>query len=380
MSAFRLLILGLGLAVATAATANEVDETAMGEAVERHLSLDAPFMQWVQDPDRVDTEASDTIEMREGLTDGLETIKLTGLVPAIYFESGVAKIPGDTVASLGEILESMRDRMNLRLHLVGHADNQRLSSRLVEIYGDNMGLSRERAGEVAEHMQTALSLPAEGVSYSWQGDTQPAATNDTAAGRTLNRRVEVEVWYDEVRQKATLEEVLVEHEVQTVKVCRMETVCKLRYVEGHARRARVQNLIAPLYFGAEAIDVPAKFVEQVREGLQNLSNKQNVVVKFVGYTDALPLSGRTERIYGDHVGLSKARARRVALAVQDELELPTDILLSDGRGAERPLGANGRHRVARSIAASRSNSGTTIHCRICRMSHSFALAMPVQKW
>ena len=79
MSAFRLLILGLGLTVATTATANEVDETAMGEAVERHLSLDAPFMQWVQDPDRVDTEASDTIEMREGLTDGLETIKLTGL-------------------------------------------------------------------------------------------------------------------------------------------------------------------------------------------------------------------------------------------------------------------------------------------------------------
>ena len=267
MSAFRLLILGLGLTVATAAMASEVDETSMGEAVERHLSLDTPFMQWVQDPDRIDTEASDTIEMREGLTDGLETIKLTGLVPAIYFETGVAKIPGDTVESLGEILGSMRDRMNLRLHLVGHADDQRLSSRLVEIYGDNMGLSRERAGEVAEHMQTALSLPAEGVSYSWQGDTQPAASNDTAAGRTLNRRVEVEVWYDEVRQKATLEEVLVEHEVQTVKVCRMETVCKLRYVEGHARRARVQNLIAPLYFDAEAIDVPGKFVEQVREGL-----------------------------------------------------------------------------------------------------------------
>jgi flagellar motor protein MotB len=340
MSTLRLLILGLGLIVMTAAAANEVDETSMGEAVERHLSLDAPFMQWVQDPDRVDTELSDTIEMRQGLADGLETIKLTGLVPPIYFESGVAKIPDDTVESLAEILASMRDRMNLRLHLVGHADNQRLSPRLVQIYGDNMGLSRERAGEVAEHMQTALALPAEGISYSWQGDTQPAATNNTASGRSLNRRVEVEVWYDEVRQKAIQEEVLVEHEVQTVKVCRMETVCKLRYVEGHARRARVQNLIAPLYFDSEAIDVPDTFVEQVREGLQNLSNKQNVVVKFVGYTDALPLSGRTERIYGDHVGLSKARARRVALAVQDVLELPTDSLLSDGRGAERQLASN----------------------------------------
>ena len=340
MSTLRHLLVMLLVALPFAAVAADVDEKPMGETVERHLSLDEPFMQWVQDPNRVDTELSDTIELREGLEDGLETIKLTGLVPAIYFESGVAKIPESTVEDLGAILDRMRDRMNLRLHLVGHADSQRLSPRLVEVYGDNMGLSRERAGEVAEYMQTALALPAEGVSYSWHGDTKPVASNETEQGRALNRRVEVEVWYDEVRQQATLEEVLVEHEVETVKVCRMETVCKLRYVEGHARRARVQNLIAPLYFESEAIDVPEQFVEQVEEGLKNLADKDNVVVKFVGYTDGVPLSGRTARIYGDHVGLSRAWARRAALAVQDALELPTAMLLSDGRGAEKPLASN----------------------------------------
>ncbi len=340
MNTFRNLLALVVLAAPFAAPASDVDEAPVREAVERHLSLDAPFMQWVQNPDRVDVEFSDTIEMREGLTDGLETIKLTGLVAPIYFESGVAKIPEATVESLGKILASMRDRMNLRLHLVGHADSQRLSPRLAQIYVDNMGLSRERAGEVAEYMQTALALPAEGVSYSWQGDTQPAASNDNAAGRALNRRVEVEVWYDEVRQKATLEEVLVEHEVQTVKVCRMETVCKLRYVEGHAKRARVQNLVAPLNFAAEGIEVSERFIDQVRESLDNLADKDNVVVRFIGYTDDTPLAGRVERIYGDHVGLSKARARRTALAVQDALDLPTDILESDGRGAEKPIASN----------------------------------------
>ena len=112
----------------------------------------------------------------------------------------------------------------------------------------------------------ALGLPPAAISYEGVGATQPLASNDDETGRALNRRVEVEVWYDEVRQKATLEEVVVQHEVKTVKVCRMETVCKLRYVEGHARRARVQNLIAPLYFESEAIDVPEQFVEQVEEG------------------------------------------------------------------------------------------------------------------
>ena len=320
--------------------AQDVDVVPLGNAVERHLSIDEPFMYWVQDPGRFNFEASDKIELRETLADELETIKLTNLVPPIYFESGVAKIPDTTVASLGEILHRMRDRMNVRLHMVGHADNQPLSPRLAAVYVDNMGLSKERAGEVAEHMQTALSLPAEAVSYAWEGDTSPVASNDNETGRSRNRRVEIEVWYDEVRQQPKLEEVLVEHKVETVKVCRMETVCKLRYVEGHARRARVQNLIAPLYFDAEAIDVDAQFIENVRQGFANLAGKQNVVVRFVGYTDNEALLGRTERIYGDHVGLSKARARRVALAVQDELNLPTSAILSDGKGATRPLGSN----------------------------------------
>ena len=340
MNALRYVIFLAGAMLPLAVTANEVDETSMGEAVERHLSIDAPFMQWVQDPDRVDHEASDTIEFREGLADGLETIKLTGLVRPIYFESGVAQIPEGTVESLGAILNRMRDRMNVRLHLVGHADSQPLSPRLQAIYGDNMGLSRERAGEVAEYMQTALALPPEGVSYSWEGDLQPVASNETLGGRALNRRVEVEVWYGEVRQKATLEEVVVENAAKTVKVCRMETVCKLRYVEGHAKRARVQNLVAPLHYADEGIEVSGQFVENVAQALGNMADKENVAVRFVGFTDGLPLTGRTERIYGNHTGLSKARARRVALAVQEALDLPSDMLQSDGRGSERPLASN----------------------------------------
>jgi hypothetical protein len=78
----------------------------------------------------------------------------------------------------------------------------------------------------------------------------------------------------------------------------------------------------------------------VQQALDNLASKQNVVIKFVGFTDDAPLSGRTERIYGDHTGLSKARARRVALAVQEDLGLPTAAVQSDGKGASRPLGSN----------------------------------------
>mgnify|MGYP001819321302 FL=1 len=343
MSLFRrsALLAPLGILLAAGPLlASDVDEAPLGEAVERHISLDGRLTQWVQDPDRVATEKGDELEVRETLEDTLETIKLSNLVEPIRFESGVAKIPESTVESLADILERMRDRLNVRLHFIGHADNQPLSPRLADIYGDNAGLSRERAGEVAEHFQTALALPPEAVSYAWAGDTQPVASNETEAGRALNRRVDVEVWYDEVAEKVALEEILVPHEIKRVKVCRMETVCKLRYVEGHSKRARVQNLVAPLHFDAEGIDVNNAFIERVRQGLVNLAEKDNVVVKFIGYSDDAALTGRTERIYGDQVGLSKARARRVALAVQDELRLPSSVIESDGRGANRPLASN----------------------------------------
>ena len=258
--------------------AADVTEEALGEVVERQLDVDVGVTQWVQDPDRIAAEQGDTLELRETVNDALETIKLANLVAPIRFESGVADIPASTVESLGAILERMQDRLNVRLHLIGHADNQPLSPRLVEIYGDNAGLSRERAGEVAEYFQTVLALPPEAVSYEWFGETRPVASNATAAGRALNRRVEVEVWYDEPREKVALEEFLVPHEIQRVKVCRMETVCKLRYVDGHAKRARLQNLVAPLHYDEDTIDVDEVFVERVRQGLQNLADKQNVMI------------------------------------------------------------------------------------------------------
>ena len=158
--------------------------------------------------------------------------------------------------------------------------------------------------------------------------------------RQLNRRVEVQVWYDEIGEKLVEKEVIVPREVNRLKVCRTETVCKLRYKEGHAHRARVKNLIAPLHYDEGLLAVPEEFQQQVRHALRNLGGKQNVVVKFTAYTDNLPLAGRDERIYGDHVGLSKAVARRVVLAVQEVLGLPNTAVEAEGRGAASPVAAN----------------------------------------
>ncbi len=334
-----LLLLWLVL-LAPAAAAQESSDAGIGEAVERHLSGDAPFTRWALDPDLLDTERGDRVEEREVVADDVEIVKLTGVVPPIRFESGVAEIPPSTVERLRGVLRSMQHLTNVRLHLVGHADDQPLSSALAGVFGDNAGLSRERAGEAAEFLQAALGLPPESISFEWAGDRQPIDSNATAEGRARNRRVEVEVWYDEVGKKLALEDVVVPAEIKRIKVCRVETVCKLRYREGHAHRARVRNLIAPLHFDDATVGVPEGFIQQVGEALQNLRDKRNVTVKFIGYTDDVPLTGRAERIYGTHLALSKARAHRAALAVRDALDLPTAAIDSDGRGGAQPVASN----------------------------------------
>ncbi len=269
----------------------------------------------------------------------LATVKLTDVVPPIRFESGVADIPQSYIESLRKALDDLRDRRNVRLHLVGHADDQPLSDELARIYGDNAGLSRERAGEVAEFLQTRLALPAEAISYEWAGTTKPVATNATPEGRALNRRVEVQVWYDETQAAMAEEEVLVKEDIKRVKVCRMETVCKMRFKEGMAHRTRIRNLVQPLLYD-EAPEVSEAFVAHVKRALENLQDKQNVTVKLIGFTDNVPLTERNARIYGNHLALSKARAHRTALALQDALDLPSDAIISDGRGSSTPVATN----------------------------------------
>jgi flagellar motor protein MotB len=335
-----LLLLACGLVPVAAFAVDAVESVPIGEPVERHLSDYQPFGQWAHDPEALQQTLGDRLETREVAGEALETVKLTGLVPPIRFESGVADIPSGYVRKLEEVLESMRGRRNVRLHFVGHADTQPLSDALARVYGDNQGLSRERAGEVAEFFKAALGLPPEAIAFEWAGDTQPVATNATADGRALNRRVEVEVWYDQPRERMLEQEVLVTEDFKRVKVCRMETVCKLRYQEGHARRSRVRNLVAPLHYETETIGLTEEFKRQVGQALENLSNKQNLQVRFIGYSDDTPLTGRAETIYGTQLSMSKARAHRVALAMQEALGIPSSEVESDGRGAAAPVASN----------------------------------------
>src|ERR1041385_9255793 len=129
-------------------------------------------------------------------------------------------------------------------------------------------------------------------------------------------------------------------DMKRIKVCRVEDVCKMRYKEGQTPRTRVKNLVVPLRYQDENVSISDAFTKQVQQALNNLRDKQGVTIRFIGYTDDAPLTGRDESVYGNQLALSKARAQRAALAMQKILGLPASAIESDGRGATHPLASN----------------------------------------
>ena len=111
-------------------------------------------------------------------------------------------------------------------------------------------------------------------------------------------------------------------DIKRIKVCRVETVCKMRFKEGETPRMRVRNLVVPLRYEDENIAISEAFTRQVQEALDNLHDKRGVTVRFIGYTDNAPLD-RSRR----------ADFRKPALVVE-------------GQGAARRAGDAGEARIA----------------------------------
>ncbi len=126
------------------------------------------------------------------------TKSLPNMIAPIYFESGKSQIPEDYVSSLRSIINSLSDKQNLRLKFIGHTDDQPLSGAVANLYRDNYGLSKHRAQQVAGFVAEGLDIDKAQTLVEGHGADRAVASNATAAGRQINRRVEVEVLYDEI--------------------------------------------------------------------------------------------------------------------------------------------------------------------------------------
>jgi len=140
----------------------------------------------------IDTNDKCPTTKGEGSTNGCPVIKedvkkrLNFAARGIQFESGKSTLKSSSNPMLDEVVSILQMYTDYNLQITGHTDN---------VGGDdlNMQLSQDRVDVVKSYLLgkgvAASRLEAKGL-----GETKPVASNDNDAGRTQNRRVELELF------------------------------------------------------------------------------------------------------------------------------------------------------------------------------------------
>jgi len=105
----------------------------------------------------------------------------------ILFDTGKAELSDEgkeALLQLASILQTITDR---QFQVAGHTDNVPIKSKK---FPSNWELSTARAVTVVKFLQTNGVSPA-AISAAGYAEFAPAATNDSAAGQSANRRIEI---------------------------------------------------------------------------------------------------------------------------------------------------------------------------------------------
>jgi len=103
----------------------------------------------------------------------------------IVFATGKAELLPASFAELDKLQTYLANNPAIKLEIAGHTDN-------VGNAASNLSLSQNRAESVRKYL-TDKGISPDRLTAKGYGDTQPAAPNDTPAGRAQNRRVEVKL-------------------------------------------------------------------------------------------------------------------------------------------------------------------------------------------
>ena len=128
-------------------------------------------------------------EINQGLVtvqEDAQTVRVRTTVGQL-FESGSDVLETGRAALFTRIGQAIQDEQG-SVTVEGHADSDKLSGNLQ--FPDNTALSQARAETVGTIIRAALSDPGR-VTTKGMGDTVPIASNDSPAGKSQNRRVEV---------------------------------------------------------------------------------------------------------------------------------------------------------------------------------------------
>lgn len=113
------------------------------------------------------------------------------MVDRVLFDSGQAKVKPAGLKVLKQVSEILKKVTDKQIRIEGHTDNVAIGAKLKDRIPTNWELSTARATSVVRYLIEEGGVNPANLSAVGYADTQPIASNETEAGRTANRRIEI---------------------------------------------------------------------------------------------------------------------------------------------------------------------------------------------
>lgn len=120
------------------------------------------------------------------------------LVDRILFESGQAQIKPAGMQVLKQVSEVLRNAGDKHIRIEGHTDNVPIGLKLRSKFATNWELSTARATSVVHYLIEEGGVDRRLLEAGGYADTRPLENNETEAGKSANRRIEIVLYPKEL--------------------------------------------------------------------------------------------------------------------------------------------------------------------------------------
>lgn len=137
------------------------------------------------------------ISENQALVQKVEDLTVVTLGEKAMFGSGLADLTPFGSQTISKMAEALANYPDYHIRIEGHTDNKPVGKNLKAQFASNWELSTARATAVVRFMIYGLQIDPQRLSAAGYAQYRPAAENDTAEGRALNRRIRVVVFKTE---------------------------------------------------------------------------------------------------------------------------------------------------------------------------------------
>jgi chemotaxis protein MotB len=108
----------------------------------------------------------------------------------LLFKSSQASLSNSGMSVLNDIADVLAKYAEYDVRIEGHTDNRKIKPEFYDKFKSNWELSTARATEVVRYLTSKKDVAPKRMIAVGYGEYRPIASNDDAAGRSQNRRVE----------------------------------------------------------------------------------------------------------------------------------------------------------------------------------------------